>query len=99
MICPYMSGVDFDGHLVKVECQTYDCAKYVQILGTDPQTGQEKNEWKCSDAWVPLLLVENSLATRQTNASVHSFRNDLTKAVNSAAGRLSKQTEKEICQE
>lgn len=77
MICPYLSGIDLEGRLVKVECLKHECIKYTQMLGLHPQTGQEISEWNCSDAWLPMLLIENSQQTRQAGAAVESFRNEV----------------------
>lgn len=77
MICPTMSGVDLDGNLVKVECIKHECSKYTQVTGHNPNTGQETNEWKCADAWIPVLLIENSQQQRNTGAAIQSFRNEM----------------------
>ena len=56
------------------------CRKWVQIQGTNPNTGEPMNRWDCVDAWLPLLLIENSQQQRQTAAAVESFRNETVKA-------------------
>lgn len=78
-ICPLLSGIDLEGNLVKVECLKHECAKYVNVVGKNPQTGQETNQWDCADTWVPLLLIENSNQQRGTAASIDSFRNEMAK--------------------
>lgn len=55
----------------------YKCTKYVQLQGSNPNTGQPVNEWSCSLAWLPILLVENSQQTRQAGAAIESFRNEM----------------------
>ena len=67
------------GHkdLCKDHCM--NCWKWVQVMGNDPNTGQEVNQWKCADAWMPVLTIENSQQQRQTSASVQSFRNEMCK--------------------
>jgi len=50
------------------------------LQGKHPQSGQNVQEWGCSIAWLPLLLVENTGKQVQTNASVESFRNEMVKA-------------------
>lgn len=52
------------------------CRKWVQIIGTNPNTGEAINRWDCVDALLPLLLIENSQQQRQTGAAVESFRNE-----------------------
>jgi len=58
-------------------CKELDCAWFVHILGKDPQTNMEKDEWGCAVAWLPILLVENAQVERQTGAAVESFRNEM----------------------
>lgn len=56
------------------------CRKWVQIQGNNPNTGEAINRWDCTDAWLPLLLIENSQMQRQTGAAVESFRNEMVQA-------------------
>jgi hypothetical protein len=51
----------------------------MQLRGNDPQTGEELDNWVCSVAMLPLLLIENSQQTRQTGAAIESFRNEMVK--------------------
>lgn len=55
------------------------CRKWIQVMGNNPNTGEPINRWDCSDAWLPLLLIENSQMQRQTGAAVESFRNEATR--------------------
>lgn len=61
-------------------CKELECAWFMKIRGTNPNTGQEVDEWGCSIAWLPVLLIENSQQQRQTGAAVESFRNEMVKA-------------------
>lgn len=61
-------------------CRQLDCAWFIQVRGTNPNTGSEVDEWACSMAWLPVLLIENSQQQRQTGAAVESFRNEMVKA-------------------
>lgn len=61
-------------------CKQTDCAWFTQIRGHNPNTGQEVDEWACSIAWMPLLMIENSQQQRQTGAAVESFRNEMVKS-------------------
>lgn len=61
-------------------CKKLDCAWFVNIKGTNPNTGQEVDEYACSMAWLPILMIENSQMSRQTGAAVESFRNEMVKA-------------------
>jgi hypothetical protein len=61
-------------------CKQLDCAWFIQVRGTNPNTGKEVDEWACSVSWMPILLIENSQQQRQTGAAVESFRNEMVKA-------------------
>ena len=60
-------------------CKQLDCAWFVSMRGTDPNTGKEVDEYSCGIAWLPMLLVENAAQSRQTGAAVESFRNEMVK--------------------
>ena len=66
--------------LLNKKCIKHQCIWYNMLQGKNPQTGQNVQEWGCSIAWLPLLLVENSGKQVQTNASIESFRNEMVKA-------------------
>lgn len=61
-------------------CKQLECAWFIQLRGINPNTGKEVDDWGCSMAWLPMLLVENSQQQRQTGAAVESFRNEMVKA-------------------
>lgn len=66
--------------LIKDKCRGINCNWFTQVRGTNPQTGADVDEWACSIAWIPMLLIENSQQQRQTGAAVESFRNEMVKA-------------------
>jgi len=57
----------------------FDCAWFVQMRGTDPNSGKEVDDYACAMAWTPMLLIENAAQSRQTGAAVESFRNEMVK--------------------
>lgn len=61
-------------------CRQLECAWFMKIRGANPNTGKEVDEWGCSMAWLPVLMIENSQQQRQTGAAVESFRNEMVKA-------------------
>ncbi len=69
--CPYTAFKTscFDG------VTKHHCPKWIHVIGLHPNTGQSVDNYDCSDAWVPALLIENSQQQRQTGAAVESFRN------------------------
>ena len=60
-------------------CKQLDCAWFLQIRGTNPNTGEPIDEWGCAMSWMPILLIENAQMSRQTGAAVESFRNEMVK--------------------
>lgn len=62
--------------LLKKECIEHSCRWYIQILGADPQTGEQLNKWGCAIEFMPMLLIENAKEVRQTAAAVESARNE-----------------------
>jgi len=63
-------------------CKKFDCGWFIQIRGTNPQTGEEQDEFGCAIAMLPLLSIENTQQTRQAGASIESFRNEMVKSNN-----------------
>lgn len=61
-------------------CRQMDCAWFIQVRGTNPNSGKEVDEWACSMAWMPILMIENSQQQRSTGAAVETFRNEMVKA-------------------
>ena len=70
--------------LVKKECLGLQCAWFTQVRGTNPNSGQEVDEWACAISWLPILLIENSQQQRSTGSAIESFRNEMVKANESA---------------
>lgn len=61
-------------------CRQFDCAWFMKISGTNPNTGEQTEEWGCAMAWLPMLLIENAQQSRATGAAVESFRNEMVEA-------------------
>jgi hypothetical protein len=61
-------------------CRQLECAWFMKIRGHNPNTGEEVDDWGCSMAWLPVLMIENSSQQRQTGAAVESFRNEMVKS-------------------
>jgi len=62
------------------KCKQFKCAWFVQMKGTNANTGDEVDEYACAIAWLPMLLVENAAQSRQAGAAIESFRNEMVKA-------------------
>ena len=69
-------------------CKQLECAWFVQMRGTDPNSGKDVDEYSCAIAWLPMLLIENAAQSRSTGAAVESFRNEMVKANDSSQNLL-----------
>ena len=59
------------------KCVTeYKCRKWVQVLGTNPQTGDALSKWDCRDHWDTVLQIEQTSKINQLAASIDSLRNE-----------------------
>lgn len=74
--------------LIKKDCVGLQCNWFMRVQGTNPNTGAEVDEWACSIAWIPLLLIENSRQQMNTTQVFHGFRNDLVAATTSSLDLL-----------
>jgi hypothetical protein len=61
-------------------CRQLECAWFMKIRGHNPNTGEEIDDYGCSMAWLPVLMIENSQQQRSTGAAVESFRNEMVKS-------------------
>jgi hypothetical protein len=68
--------------LLNKKCIKHQCIWYNMLQGTHPQSGANVQEWGCSIAWIPLLLVENGRQTVGVQAATESFRNEMVKSQN-----------------
>jgi len=51
------------------------CAWYTDIIGVNPQTGEEMNESKCAMSLMPVMMIEQARQMRSTAAALESHRN------------------------
>lgn len=68
--------------LIKKDCVQLKCAWFTCLRGTNPNTGQEIDEWMCAVSALPMLQIEVAKETRQGAAATESFRNEMVKANN-----------------
>ena len=68
--------------LLNKKCIKHKCVWYNMLQGAHPQTGLPVQEWGCSIAWMPLLMVENAKHIQGTQAATESFRNEMVKGQN-----------------
>lgn len=65
--------------LLKKDCVQLKCAWFMQLRGTNPNTGAEVDEWMCAITALPMLQVEVAKETRQGAAATESFRNEVVR--------------------
>lgn len=60
------------------------CMWYMQIQGTNPQTGEAIDKFDCAMVWQPILMMESAKETLGVAQSVHSLRNETIKRQDAA---------------
>ena len=70
--------------LIKKDCIQLQCNWFTQVRGTNPQSGQEVDEWSCAITWLPMLLINTAQEVRQGAAATESFRNDVAAATDAS---------------
>lgn len=78
MDCPFWRG----------KCKEHKCRLYIQVMGKNPNTGEDINKWGCSFEFLPMLLIENAQQQRQTGAAVETFRNQMIVAEGQGRGLM-----------
>ena len=71
MRCPEMGGAP---------CMKRECVKYIQLRGTNPNTGEELDGWQCAAVWHVMVMIENTQQAKQHGAAIESFRNEMVAA-------------------
>ena len=66
--------------LIQKKCVENKCAWYTCVRGTNPNTGEEIDDWRCAVSWMPMMTVEIAQKSNQTGAAVESFRNEVVEA-------------------
>lgn len=72
------------------------CKWLVEVRGKDPQSEMEISEWRCSLAWTPTLLVENSQTNRGQTGAMESFRNEMVKGQEVFNGLMQKALKQKV---
>ena len=68
LICPL--------HKLSMDQVCHRCPWWYQVRGTNKNTGEEVDEWKCAVAILPLLMVETADKVRQADATMQAMRNE-----------------------
>lgn len=60
----------------------YRCPWFERVIGKHPQIPDTQiDQWKCSVAWLPLLLIENTKEAIELTSSHNGLRNALAEAL------------------
>lgn len=72
LVCPL--------HKKDMSLVCHKCPMWTLVRGKHPQSNEDVDQWNCSLAWLPMLLIETAQQSRQTGAAVEAFRNEVTRA-------------------
>jgi hypothetical protein len=61
--------------LIRKDCIGIACSWYTQLRGTNPQTGEDVDDWLCAIVALPMLQINTAREVRQGAAATESFRN------------------------
>jgi len=57
--------------------KVHRCRWYINIRGKHPQSEDIIDQWDCSMAWMPIVMVENAQTNRGQTQAIESFRNEM----------------------
>lgn len=80
--CPYTA--------FKKKCIREECPKWTKLIMQNPQTGENIDQWACSDTWVPILLTEISRKLIQVDATMESHRNEASRTTQQLTDMIGK---------
>jgi hypothetical protein len=55
------------------------CAWYTKVIGQNPQSEEQIEDWACAISWLPMLQIEMSQTNRGQTEALESFRNETVK--------------------
>ena len=61
---------------------------WVHLIGKNPQTGHDVDEFNCAIALLPILLIENARNVSGTQAAIEDFRNKSVEFQDSFIGAI-----------
>ncbi len=82
LVCPH------NGKKCSTVC--HKCPLWVQLRGTNPNSGEPVDQWMCATAALPMLLIENAQQSRQNGAATESMRNEIVRLAHT--GRAARST-------
>lgn len=73
--------------LLNKPCIKHDCQWYMSVMGTNPNTGMDFQNYQCAVLFMPLLVMQNAQAVRQTGSAVQETRNEVAKSRDASNAR------------
>lgn len=86
-------------HKKDVSKVCHTCPWWIRVIGKNPQSEEMIDNWQCSIALLPMLLIENAQVSRQTGAAVESFRNGVVTSVFQAVGAAAEVAQRRLTNE
>jgi hypothetical protein len=62
--------------------QIHQCHWYTKVVGKNPQSNEELDEYRCAIAWMPVLQIEMSQTNRGQTQAISSFRDEMVESNN-----------------
>lgn len=72
------------GHTKKCADLARGCWKWVEVFGTNPQTGELVSEWACNEKYKVPATLEVAKEVRGSAKSTDSLRNELISRIDNA---------------
>lgn len=74
-------GMDCPQFQKSMDKVCHKCPKWTLIRGMDPQDSTKQiDRWECSDALVPMLLIELGRQIRSNAVAIEGLRNEVVKS-------------------
>ncbi len=73
----------------------HKCPWWTRVVGKNPQSEEMIDDWRCSIALLPMMLIENAQQTRQAGAAIETFRNGVVAGVAQAVAIASSRLQPE----
>lgn len=73
--------------------EIHRCRWYVRVVGRDPQTGEERDNWDCAINMAPMLMVESIGVMRGVQSATDSLRNHNISGAHQVVAALARVTQ------
>jgi|SaaInlV_100m_DNA_2_1039680.scaffolds.fasta_scaffold09646_4 hypothetical protein len=58
----------------------HQCHWWTKVVGKNPQSHEELDEYRCAIAWMPVLQIEMSQTNRGQTQAISSFRDEMVES-------------------